>query len=105
MKKIYKEPRTGKTTELIKMCANLGGYIVCRDKIAAEQTAKMAKDLNFNIPYPMTFDELLSGKYHAKGVRRVYIDNADLLLQKLAKGIEVEAITMDDTTRWDEIYN
>lgn len=105
MKKIYREPRTGKTTELIKMCSNLGGYIVCMDKIRAEQTFEMARDLGFNIPYPITFDEFLSGKYHAKGVKKFYIDNADQLLKKLAKGVWVEAIVMDDTTKWDEMYN
>lgn len=105
MKKIYKEPRTGKTTELIKMCANFGGYIVCRDRIAAEQTAKMAKDLNYNIPYPMTFEEFLSGRYHAEGVRKVYIDNADVLLNRLARGVEIAAIAMDDTSKQDEMYN
>lgn len=105
MKKIYREPRTGKTTELIEMCSNFGGYIVCIDKIRAEQTAKMAHDMGFNIPYPITFDEFLSGKYHADGVDQFYIDNADQLLKKLAKGVWIEAIVMDDITKWDEMYN
>lgn len=103
MKKIYREPRTGKTTDLIEMCANLGGHIVCMDKIRAEQTFEMARDFGFNIPYPITFDEFLSGKY--KGVKKFYIDNADQLLKKLAKGVWVEAIVMDDTTKWDKMYN
>lgn len=103
MKKIYREPRTGKTTELIKMCSALGGYIVCANEIRAKQTAEMAHDMGFNIPYPITFDDFISGNYHTKGVEKFYIDNADQLLQKLAGGLFVEAIVMDDTTKWDEM--
>lgn len=91
------------TTELIKMCSALGGYIVCANEIRAKQTAEMAHDMGFNIPYPITFDDFISGNYHTKGVEKFYIDNADQLLQKLAGGVFVEAIVMDDTTKWDEM--
>lgn len=85
------------------MCSAVGGCIVCKDKLAAKYTYKMACDMNLKISYPITFDEFLSKSYHAKGVKRFYIDNADQLLQKIAKNVRVEAIVMDDTTKWDNM--
>lgn len=94
MEIIYREPRTGKTTELIKKCAEKGGYIVCLDKNRANMIAEMARNMNVKIPFPLTFHELLKRGYYAKGVRRVYIDNADELIQRIA-GVEVDTIVMD----------
>lgn len=105
MKIIFKEPRTGKTTELIKRCAILGGYIVCKDKRNADYIIEMATELGAKIPYPITFDEFLSKRYYGKGVDRFYIDNADMLLQKIAGNVRIESIVIDDTSKWDEQYN
>lgn len=96
MKIIYDKPRTGKTTELIRRCAEKGGYIVCQDSKQCDDIISMAEEMKCNIPYPMTFSEFVNGKYYAKGVKRVYIDNADMLIKSIAKGVEVDSIVMDD---------
>ena len=105
MKVIYKEPRTGKTTELIKMCATCGGYIVCKDEIEAKRIANQAKADNLKIPFPLTFYEFLNKSYHANGVKKVYIDNADMLIEYISRGIRVEAISLDDKSKWDKLNN
>lgn len=93
---IYKKPREGKTTELIKRCAENGGYIVCATSMRVRHTYEMAKDLGYKIPYPLTFDELLEKRYYPQGVKKVYIDDAMELIQKNANGLEVEAVAIDD---------
>lgn len=95
MEIIYREPRTGKTTELIKKCAEKGGYIVCPDNNRAKMIAEMAKGMNVKISFPLTFHELVSKGYYAKGIKRFYIDNADELIQYIASGVSVDAIVMD----------
>jgi hypothetical protein len=92
---IYREPRTGKTTELIKKCAEKGGYIVCLDENRANMIAEMARNMNVKIPFPLTFHELITNRYYARGIRKVYIDNADELIRSIAVGVEVDTIVMD----------
>lgn len=96
MEIIIKKPREGKTTELIKRCAEHGGYIVSATQMRAKATFKMAKDMGYNIPFPLTFAEFLRGEYNAKGIKRLYIDDAHELAQAIARSVEVAAITVDD---------
>lgn len=94
MKIIYDKPRTGKTTELIKRCAENGGYIVCINENSRDDI--MEKEMKVKIPYPLTFGEFLGGRYYPQGVKRVYIDNADMLIKTIAKGVDVDSIVMDN---------
>lgn len=95
MKIILRQPRAGKTTELIERCNKNGGYIVCPDARCAREINRMAKEMNMKIEYPLTFSEFLSKRYYRKGVKKFYIDNADKLIRTLAAGIEVDSIVMD----------
>lgn len=95
MKIIKGGRRSGKTTELIRMCAENGGYIVCRSYNAASMIQKQSKEMGLKIPYPLTYTELLHKSYYAKGVKKLYIDDADELLRILTRGVELEAITIN----------
>lgn len=95
MKIILREPRAGKTTELIERCYKNGGYIVCPDGKCAQEISKKAKEMNMRIAYPLTFQEFLSKKYYIPGVRKIYIDNADMLIRSLTAGVEIDSIVMD----------
>ena len=95
MKIIMRGRRNGKTTELIKMSAENGGYIVCRSHNAASMIKKQSKEMGLKIPYPITYAELLRKSYYAKGVKKLYIDDVDELLRTLTRGVEVEAITIN----------
>lgn len=70
MKIIMRGRRNGKTTELIKMSAENGGYIVCRSHNAASMIKKQSKEMGLKIPYPITYAELLRKSYYAKGVKK-----------------------------------
>lgn len=93
---IYKKPKTGKTTELIKRCAENGGYIVSATQKRAKLVFEMALEIGCKIPYPLTFDELLEKQYYAKGIRKIYIDDAMELIRKIARELSVEAVAIDD---------
>lgn len=95
--KVFCTPRrSGKTTELIKQCAEHGGYIVCTNKDEALRVSQRAKKMGLNIPLPLCADEFLKGQYHGIGIERLYIDNADLILQQIAK-VPIEAISVSKT--------
>lgn len=85
--------RSGKTTKLIEMCAENGGYIVCISRHHAHGIAQMARAMKLKIPQSITFDEFISKQYYAQ--ERLYIDDADALLSMLSR-VPVVAITMTD---------
>lgn len=93
MQVITSKRRSGKTTKLIRLCAEKGGYIVCVNRHHAHGIAQMAKDMELNIPLPITFDEFIARRYYGSGVGKFFIDDADLLLQRLS-AIHIEAITL-----------
>lgn len=89
MKITISEKGTGKTTNLIKRCfeenqkPNNLTYIVCASRQDVEYVAKMAKKLNINIPFPMSFRELL--RHSGRGyIRNILIDDFDLCLRQIS---------------------
>lgn len=96
MKKIIDKIRSGKTTQLIKMSAETGAYIVCLSMEDAARIQRQSQQMNLKIPFPITFDEFVSRKYYGAGVKGFLIDNADMLLQSMSN-VPVLAITMSTT--------
>ena len=96
MKIIYRPRQTGKTYELIKQADNYNGYIVTMNRRSCENILGLAEKHNFKINFPLTLDEFLRGEFYPQGVKKVYFDNVDLILQNLAmrKNVLVEAITL-----------
>lgn len=94
MKILVDKRQTGRTTKLIKKCAKTGGYIVCCSRNEAHRIFALAHKMRKNIPLPLTFDEFLKCRYYPPGVRKLYIDNVEMLLRRLAPGVEIEAITL-----------
>lgn len=94
MKKIIRDRRSGKSTELIKLCAEQGGYIVCRNQRAVEFIAKLAENMKLNIPFPLTYSEASAHRYYAPGVKKIYVDDVDAFLQFLFSDVEVAGISM-----------
>jgi hypothetical protein len=85
----------GKTTELIKRCAEEGGYIVVQNQPEAYHISSLARDLGYNIPFPLTAHEFLTGAYYGAGVKKLWIDNADIILQRIST-VPIEAITLTE---------
>lgn len=96
MNVMYRKPQTGKTTELIKKSAKDGGYICCFSEEMAGRIFKQAHDMGLIIPYPITHADLLDKRYYEKGIGKIYIDNAEYLIQRIAQGVKVDMIVFDD---------
>jgi hypothetical protein len=87
--------RTGKTIEIIKASARTWNYIVCHDLSECQRIAKIACDMNLDIPFPITFDEFIGGRFCGRNMKGLIIDNADMLLNKMARGTSVKCITLE----------
>jgi hypothetical protein len=97
--KIISRPRgTGKTEMLIRMAAERFLYIVVASQERAYKLAAQARDMGLDIPFPITFGELLDRHLHGPGMREgVLIDQADHLVEHLGMraGVDIIACTVD----------
>lgn len=96
---IIGERRSGKTTELIRRSAYTRAYILVANKSTASLIFKQAKMNDYDIPYPITIDEVLSGNIGnyvmSKGI---LIDELDMILSGLFNGVPIRAATI--TKQW-----
>lgn len=102
MKIIKGGRQNGKTTALIRLCAENGGYIVCRTKEVAKMIKRQAEEMGLNIPLPLTHEEFRKGSYYGRGIGKVYIDDTEALLNRLAHGVTIEAFTICDPEGTEE---
>lgn len=85
--------QSGKTTDLIKIAAERGGYIVCRTKSMCGEVMNMARKMELQIAFPLTYEEFLSKRYYGKGIKEFYIDDAEVFLQSMS-AVPIYAISM-----------
>lgn len=81
---------SGKTLELIKMSAERNIYIVCADRQRALNIAAMARELGYQIPFPITLMEL---PIHSRFIQEVFVDDVDVVLERII-GRRVSNITL-----------
>lgn len=94
MEIIIRKPSAGKTMELIDRSEAGNLYIVCADRGRVKNIVNMAKWWGKKIPFPITFDELLSNRLLGRHIEGLLIDDADDLLKRIVQGIPVHAITI-----------
>lgn len=92
---IIRGRQEGKTRKLIELSAVEGGYIVVHSRDEAGRVARLADEMELKIPFPITYHEFIHKQYNANGVKQVYIDNVEILLQQMSK-VFVRAITMSN---------
>ncbi len=103
MIKIFKPRQSGKSTDLIKISAVTGYYIVTANRERAKALFELAQKLGYNIPNPFTVEEYLrSGKLKGSFIKKILIDDADAVLQAVFDTVCIKVITMtydekDDT--------
>lgn len=93
---------SGKTTELIKLCAekNAKGSpaaILVVDKKRAEYVADLARVMEISIPHPVTLDEMKDGAFRGSFIERILVDDADNLMRRILRhetGCHVIAMTL-----------
>ncbi len=95
MQVIQKARQQGKTTELIMKSAENKSQIVCPSLKDARIIVEQAERMGLDIPLPIPFDDFLKGNFVGKKINAFQIDNADMLLNRLARGIKIESITID----------
>ena len=95
MRVIYRDRQQGKTHDLIKICHEEGGYIVCANRRMVKEIELMAQQMGLNIPLPLTFEEFLRKQYYGLGVNKFHIDDAHLLLKALTP-VHIATITLSE---------
>lgn len=94
---IYNGRRKGKTTELIKMSAEKNLYILVVNRNRQREVFELARDLNLNIPFPITVEEYFtSGKLRGSFINTILIDDADDILQQIFNTVVIDTITITD---------
>lgn len=96
MKIISGKRRIGKTSELIITSKMTGYPIVTSNQSSAENIKNMAKDMNCEIPEPITISQFNSREF--KGykhlINRVLVDNVEFILEEaLTSYLGVEVVT------------
>ena len=78
--------RSGKTARTIMESAKTGSYILVATIEQANVIFKQAKDMGYDIPYPVTIREITTGRkcFDNKHMREhgVLVDEARIVLQK-----------------------
>lgn len=92
--------RTGKTSRLIKLCAEAEergeiAYIVTFDHAAARAIVDKARAMGVVIRYPMTYEEMKTGYGYKRQRLSLFIDNAEVLLKRMANGANILAVTFN----------
>lgn len=88
---------SGRTTELIKACAaDPGSIIVCSTEIMASYIANTAKQMDLDIPKPISFNDLTNGHMRGRKITGCYFDNLEAILQTMVtKGIPVRYVSVE----------
>lgn len=72
----------GKTTELIKISHDQWKYIICRDRKRAEFIESYARELNIDIPFPITVEEL---PLRSDFIKSVLVDDIEDVLEYIIR--------------------
>jgi hypothetical protein len=90
---IARPQRHGKTIEAIRLAAETGAYLIVVHAQEAMRVNELAKSMNLDIRYPVTFDEFDRTRMRGSMVRNVVIDNADEFLRRMFSGLTIDAAT------------
>lgn len=86
---------TGRTTELIRKCAEYNyAVIVCPNRAMANFTFSMAREMGMNIPMPITFKEFAEGRAYFRNVDAFLIDNLEFVLSSMARGVPIAEVVL-----------
>jgi len=98
MEIIYKGRQQGKTAELIKWSAENQTYIVVANRNAAQNVARQAQEMGYeNMPFPITIEEVVRYGFRGTYIKKVLVDDVDLIIQQLLGMVECEIMTLNKT--------
>jgi hypothetical protein len=99
MKVILRPRGTGRTEELIRLCAEAEkrgevSYIICNSHDEAYRISMVAEELKLRIAFPITTVEFLERRYSAGNIKNFYFDNVDHFIQAMTN-VQIQAVTME----------
>lgn len=101
MEIIARSRQAGKTAELIKRSAETGYYILTADHRRAQNVAKQAREMGYDIPMPVTFSDYKdTAGFRGSYIKNIYIDDVDEILKRIFYTVEIEAVTITDERYW-----
>ena len=87
---------SGRTTELIRLCAENKGTVIVASSLGSEKyIVDMAKRMGLDIPAPISFSEFCDGKARWQGYSGYYFDNLDASLRAIAGGKPIYDATIE----------
>jgi len=92
MKIIVDKPGSGKTAQLISLCAKKGYTLVCASACGIARAKNKAKCLGVTIKNPITVEQFIQGDIHSE-ITGFCIDDAESVFIALGRGIKIEGIT------------
>lgn len=100
---IIKPRRSGKTSELIKISYDKWYYIACKDKNECDRVFRMAKELGYDIPFPITFSDILSYRINEVNTKGILIENVDMFLMAACPNPPIKGFSFSPDEAKDEI--
>lgn len=94
MEKIILPRGEGKTTKLIQMSHDTWIYILVANESRQKYLASFAKELEIDIPYPVTLGNYMRTGFRNSSIKKILIDDADDVLRALFGDLEIIVITM-----------
>lgn len=76
---------SGKTLSLIKIAAREWLYIVSIDKARASYAFKLARENGYEIPFPITYGDFMSGNYCGKNINGFLFDDVQEFFQRMSQ--------------------
>lgn len=93
---LAKERCIGKTSDLIQKCAGDNySLIVCPTRRMCEAVHEWAKEMNLDIPMPITFKEFINGQFYGKRIDKFYFDELQMSLDNFAHGVPIDTVVID----------
>ena len=96
MRLIIGPRHSGRTTQLIQLCSQLGGTvrIIVPNATQKENIKGLAREMGVEIPEPVIIDRLKLQRY-GDNTQGYLIDNLDQILIRLTGGLPVFVATME----------
>lgn len=99
---------SGKTATLIKKSAETGAYILVATKCQAHGVYCQAKEMGYDIPFPVTVSEVTTSRNYFDGSymkkRGLLIDELHLVLDIAFRGIPIRGATLNVDSNTDIKY-
>lgn len=93
MKVVMLPRQGGKTTQMLQLAQETFSYIVCPTMADVERLWALAREMELNIPQPISWVEFTSGRYRPAGIKGFLIDDVDRCLQGMTR-VDIKAITL-----------